>query len=90
MQPPEPSRAGRAAAWEWPAAAEGAAKQLSQKSPIGFDSLGIVLRALTPALAFNFFLVSAVFLVCVRLSDGPTKGHPSCIADAPGKHILAF
>lgn len=77
-------------AWEQPAAAEGAAKQLSQKSPIGFDSLSIILRALTRALASNFFLVSAVSLVCVSLSDGLTKGHPSCIADAPGKHILAF
>lgn len=48
VQPPEPSWAGRAAAWEWPAA-EDAAQQLWQKSPIDFDSLGIILRALTPA-----------------------------------------
>lgn len=90
MQPLEPSCAGRAVAWERLAAAEGAAKQLSQKSPIGFDSLGSILRALTPALACNLFPVSAVFLVCVRLSDGLTEGHPSCITDALGKHVLAF
>lgn len=54
-----------------------------QKSPIRFNTHSIILRALTPALALIFFfLVLAVFLVCIRLSGGLTKGHPSCIADA--------